>query len=103
MHRPTVIALACALAAAPAAAQSPATVDLPSTTLVVSPDTTRVYRFGIPAQPLADALADFGRQSGLRLEFADASASAVQATAVMGSLTAPAALRTLLAGTGFEA
>ena len=103
MHRPTVIALACALAAAPAAAQSTATVDLPSSTLVVSPDTTRVYRFGIPVQPLADALADFGRQTGLRVEFADASASAVQATAVMGSLTAPAALRTLLTGTGFEA
>lgn len=103
MHRPTLIALACALAAAPAAAQSAATADLPSPTLGVSLDTTRVYRFAIPGQPLANALGDFGRQTGLRVEFADAGPLAVQATAVFGSLTAPAALRTLLTGTGFEA
>lgn len=103
MHRPTLIALACALAAPPAAPQSAPTAELPSRTLVVSPDTTRVYRFAIPAQPLPDALADFGRQSGLRVEFADANASAVRATAVMGALTAPAALRALLTGTGFQA
>ena len=101
MRRLCLIALACGLAASPAAAQGAASA-LPFT-LVASPDTIRVYRFDIPAQPLPDALADFARQSALRVEFADASASAVRTSAVVGSLTAPAALRALLAGTGFEA
>src|SRR5688500_329683 len=98
-----LIVVAGILATSPAAAQSAATAAIPTFTLVVSADTTRVYRFDIPAQPLPDALADFGRQSRLRVELADAGASAVRTTAVSGSLTAPAALRALLTGTGFEA
>ncbi len=101
MRRSTVIALACALAAAaPAAAQRAVTLSLP---LAAGTDTTRVYRFDIPAQPLGDALADFARQTGLRLELPDPGANSVHATAVSGSLTAPAALRALLVETGFEA
>ncbi len=100
MLRSTVIALACALAASPAAAQQALTASLPS---IASADTTRVYRFDIPAQPLGDALADFARQTGLEVELSDPTANSVQATAVSGSLTAPAALRALLAETGFDA
>ena len=66
-------------------------------------DTTRVYRFDIPAQTLASALTDFERQSGLHVEIAGDEVASVQAAAVSGSLTAPAALRALLSGTGFEA
>jgi catecholate siderophore receptor len=98
-----LIGLVGILATSPAAAQSAVTAAFPSVTLIVRPDTTRVYRFDIPAQSLPDALADFGRQSGLRVELADAGASAVRTTAVVGSLTAPAGLRALLTGTGFEA
>jgi catecholate siderophore receptor len=97
----TLLALACLLVASSTAAQSAATATLPSFILAAPPDTTRQYRFDIPAQPLAEALADFGRQTGLRVELANV--SDVRTTAVVGSLTAPAALRTLLAGTGFEA
>jgi catecholate siderophore receptor len=100
MRRSNLVVLACALAASPIAAQSRATA-LSRLTVVVPGDTARVYRFDIPAQPLAEALRDFGRQSGLRVELADV--SDVRTTSVVGSLTAPAALRTLLVGTGFEA
>jgi catecholate siderophore receptor len=100
MRRSTLIALACALAASPAAAQRAVTVGLPT---LASADTTRVYRFDIPAQPLGDALVNFGRQTGLRMELPDPSATSVQASAVSGSFTAPAALRALLAETGLEA
>ncbi|HJR67310.1 MAG TPA: TonB-dependent siderophore receptor [Gemmatimonadaceae bacterium] len=100
MRRSTLIALACTLAVSPAAAQRAVAISLPST---AGTDTTRVYRVAIPAQPLSDALADFARQTGLRVELSDHGAGSVQATAINGSLTAPAALRALLAGTGFEA
>lgn len=100
MRRSIIITLALALAASPAAAQRAATLSLPP---AAGTDTTRVYRFDIPAQPLGDALADFARQTGLRMEVPDPSANSVQASAVSGSLTAPAALRALLAETGLEA
>jgi catecholate siderophore receptor len=101
MRRVLLIALASGLAASPAASQRPALPTLPFTLVV--PDTTRVYRVDIPVQPLPDALADFARQTGLRVELADADAPSVRAAGVSGSFTAPAALRALLAGTGFEA
>src|SRR5688572_9307232 len=94
------VALALALAASPAAAQRAVSIGLPR---LAGADTTRVYRLDIPAQPLGDAIADLERQTGLRIELAQPDASSVQAGAVRGSLTAPAALRALLAGTGFEA
>jgi catecholate siderophore receptor len=103
MRRPSLIALACALIASPAAGQRAASTSVVPFAVVVPSDTTRVYRFDIPAQPLSDALMDFRRQSGLRVEVAEEGRFTVQTTAVTGSFTAPAALRTLLVGTGFEA
>jgi catecholate siderophore receptor len=95
--------LACAVTASPAAAQRAASPALVPFTLVVPSDTTRVYRFDIPAQPLSDALADFARQTRLRVELTEEGRLEVGTTAVVGPFTAPAALRILLTGTGFEA
>ncbi|HJU68317.1 MAG TPA: TonB-dependent siderophore receptor [Gemmatimonadaceae bacterium] len=95
------IALALVLATAPAAAQRAATIRLRS--LAAPGDTTRVYRFDIPAQSLSDALADFARQTGLRVELSETSVGSIQTPGVSGALTAPAGLRALLAGTGLEA
>ena len=97
------LSLALALAIATAAhAQSPATTAVTSIAMAAA-DTGRVYRFDIPAQALPEALADFGRVTGLFIELADTTAQAVSSAPVAGSLTASAALRTLLSGTGFAA
>jgi catecholate siderophore receptor len=99
--RSLLIALALVSATGPATAQRAATIRLQ---LLATPaDTTRVYRLDIPAQPLGDALGDFARQTGLRVELSDTSATSVHSVAVSGALTAPAALRVLLGGTGLEA
>jgi catecholate siderophore receptor len=103
MRRTVPIMLACAVTASPAAAQRAASPALVPFTLVVPSDTTRVYRFDIPAQPLSDALADFARQTRLRVELTEEGRLEVGTTAVVGPFTAPAALRILLTGTGFEA
>ena len=100
MRRTSLIALAVALAASPAAAQRAVSIALPHP---AGPDTTRVYRLDIPAQSLGNALADFERQTGLRVEVTDDSGRSIPTSRVSGSLTAPAALRALLTGTGFEA
>jgi iron complex outermembrane receptor protein len=56
--------------------------------------------FNIPAQPLADALVQFGYQSGLQVA-ADGNATAAgTSTAVSGNLTPQQALTRLLTGTG---
>src|SRR5687768_16534045 len=86
MRRVPLVALACALATSSAASQRPAIPTLPFALVV--PDTTRVYRFDIPAQSLIDALADFARQAGVRVELADADAPAARTAGVAGSLTA---------------
>lgn len=57
-------------------------------------------RFEIPAQSLADALALFGRQSGLQVTASDAIVSGKSNTAVRGNIAPAAALSQLLAGTG---
>jgi catecholate siderophore receptor len=103
MRRSFLIALACAVVASPAAAQRAASTSFVPRGLVISSDTTRVYRVDIPAQPLSDALADFSRQTRLRVEVDEDGRLTVQTTAVSGSFTAPTALRRLLIGTGFEA
>ncbi|MGP1253553.1 MAG: TonB-dependent receptor domain-containing protein [Kiloniellales bacterium] len=56
--------------------------------------------FDIPAQPLFDALALFGRQSGLQVSVDAELVRDVQSPGVTGSLSAEQALRRLLAGTG---
>jgi len=56
--------------------------------------------FNIPAQPLAQALTQFGRQSGLQVAV-DAAAVAGKSTAgVSGTMSAQSALQQILAGTG---
>jgi catecholate siderophore receptor len=102
MARIPLAALVCALATSAVAAQPAIDVGA-SPPVAAQSDTTRVYRFDIPAQSLAAALTDFERQSGLHVEIAGDAVASVRAAAVAGSLTAPAALRALLSGTGFEA
>ncbi|HEU5183010.1 MAG TPA: TonB-dependent siderophore receptor [Gemmatimonadaceae bacterium] len=88
--------------AAPVAAQSlPISAPLPIT--IASADTTKVYRFEIPSRPVAAALTDFARQTGLRVDLVDSTAPDARSTAVAGMYTAPAALRVLLTGTSLAA
>jgi hemoglobin/transferrin/lactoferrin receptor protein len=61
---------------------------------------TRTY--DIPAQPLANALKAFGRQSGLQISLAAEAARGVTSTAVSGRFTAEAGLAKLLSGTGIS-
>ena len=57
-------------------------------------------RFDIPAQPLADALAEFGRQAGLQVTLEASIVEGLFAPAVSGTMPPEAALRQLLAGSG---
>ena len=59
-------------------------------------------RFEIAAQPLSDALAQFGRQSGAQLVFAPALVQSLRSNAVHGSRDVAAALAELLRGTGLQ-
>ncbi len=56
--------------------------------------------FDIPAQPLADALTEFGRQSGLRVTVDAALVRGLSSPAVAGAMAPEDALRQLLNGTG---
>jgi|AGTN01.1.fsa_nt_gi TonB-dependent siderophore receptor len=58
------------------------------------------YAFAIPAKPLAQALDDFGRVTGLSVVYTTGAPSALTAPAVSGNLTATQALQRLLAGSG---
>lgn len=60
----------------------------------------RHYAFNIPAQPLTDALASFGRQSGMQVSIDGDVARGVSSAGVNGSMSAEQALARLLAGTG---
>ncbi len=66
-------------------------------------DTTVRIRFNIPEQPLARALADFSRQSSVRVRVDLAAASSARSRPVSGALNAAEALRRLLDGTGLAA
>lgn len=68
----------------------------------ITPDTTLLYRLDIPAEPLREALVALSRQTGLRVE-AEAVASSARSRVVLGTLTAPAALRAMLDGSGYGA
>jgi iron complex outermembrane recepter protein len=57
-------------------------------------------QFNIPAQPLADALTEFGRQSGLRVTVDAALVRGLSSPAVSGAMAPEDALRQLLNGTG---
>ncbi|MGZ5907452.1 MAG: TonB-dependent receptor plug domain-containing protein, partial [Reyranella sp.] len=56
--------------------------------------------FDIPAQPLADALAMFGRQSGWQVSYTPDIVQGMRSSAVMGTHTPATALSLLLAETG---
>ncbi|GEP59995.1 TonB dependent/Ligand-Gated channel TonB [Reyranella soli] len=65
-----------------------------------APATAQQLPFDIPAQPLADALAMFGRQSGWQLSYPQDIAPGARSSAVAGSHTPATALSLLLSGTG---
>ena len=58
--------------------------------------------FAIPAGPLPDVLAAFGRQSGLQISYLPEVARGVRSPGVSGQLPAGRALANLLAGTGLS-
>ncbi|MGE8250780.1 MAG: STN domain-containing protein, partial [Stenotrophomonas bentonitica] len=59
-------------------------------------------RFDIPAQPLADALRAYMRQSGVQVAYPAALAEGVISSPVTGQMDAPAALLRLLQGSGLS-
>jgi catecholate siderophore receptor len=106
--RASLVALAAALAAAsfPAAAHAEPVAPAgraEGALQVADADTTRRLPFDIPAQPLARALHEFGRQADLRVSLDGTAAAGVRSAAVAGTFTAAQALRVLLAGTGYQA
>lgn len=58
--------------------------------------------FNIPAQPLANALNAFGRQSGLQVTLSAETSRGVRSNAVIGAFTPQQALASLLQGTGIS-
>lgn len=60
----------------------------------------RNVTFDIAAQPLADALTQFGHQSGMQVSADDAAISGIRANAVSGTLAPADALRQMLRDTG---
>lgn len=61
---------------------------------------SRTAVFDIAAQPLAQALTAFGRQSGMQIAVDTAAVTGKTSAGVSGSMTAEQALRQLLAGSG---
>ena len=59
---------------------------------------TELRRYNIPAQPLSEALIEFGKQSGLQVTTGSALVAGKQAPSVSGTLSAEQALNRLLAG-----
>ncbi|HVX66491.1 MAG TPA: TonB-dependent siderophore receptor [Bryobacteraceae bacterium] len=59
-----------------------------------------VYRFEIPAGPLASVMASFQRQTGLKLNASEEGIGDIPSPGVTGVLTADLALQKLLEGTG---
>jgi iron complex outermembrane receptor protein len=62
----------------------------------------RTATFDIPAQPLAQALTAFGRQSGMQIAVDSAAVAGKTSGAVSGSMTSEQALRQLLTGSGLS-
>ncbi|MEA3390824.1 TonB C-terminal domain-containing protein [Sphingopyxis indica] len=60
-------------------------------------------RYDIPAQPVAQAIAEFATVSGVNIIYRQSLAGARQSTPLSGVYAAPAALRHLLQGTGLSA
>lgn len=67
-----------------------------------APVSAATRAFDIPAQPLANALRAFGRQSGLQVSLPAEAARGANSAAVSGTLSTEAALSQLLSGTGLS-
>ena len=63
-----------------------------------TPASTELRRYNIPAQPLSEALIEFGKQSGLQVTTGSVLVEGKQAPSVSGTLSAEQALNQLLAG-----
>jgi catecholate siderophore receptor len=103
MRLTVLLGAGCLLCGTQAVAQAPRSVLALSALAPIPGDTTASIRFNIPAQPLSDALRAFSRQAAVRVQLDVSAAAGVQSHAVSGALTAPEALRQLLAGTGLTA
>ncbi|HEU4884604.1 MAG TPA: TonB-dependent siderophore receptor [Longimicrobium sp.] len=103
MRLTVLLGAGCLLCGTQAAAQAPRSTLSLSALAPIPGDTTASIRFNIPAQPLSDALRAFSRQAAVRVQLDVSAAAGVQSHAVTGALTAPEALRQLLAGTGLAA
>jgi catecholate siderophore receptor len=66
-------------------------------------DSSRVRRFDIPAMPVAAALEEYARQSGVRVVADSAALTRARTQPLVAALPAPVALRRLLDGTGLAA
>lgn len=64
------------------------------------PSVSGARAFDIPAQPLRDALGQFGRQAGLPVSFASATSAGLRSQPVKGTMAPDEALTRLLGGTG---
>lgn len=73
-----------------------------STAPAPSPVAASVFVLDIPAQPLASALAAFGRQTGLQVAFPSEVSRGVLSSAVVGRYSGADGLARLLAGTGLS-
>ena len=63
---------------------------------------TELRRYNIPAQPLSEALIQFGQQAGLQVTADSSLVKGKRASSVNGSLSMQQALNQLLAGTGLR-
>ncbi|HLL82641.1 MAG TPA: TonB-dependent siderophore receptor [Longimicrobium sp.] len=95
MRQIILLGAACVLSSAPLAAQSGASTPL-------SAEASATIRFQIPAQPLADALREFGRQAGVPVRADLAAAAGVRSRPLAGAYTAEEALARLVEGTGLR-
>jgi iron complex outermembrane receptor protein len=99
----TILSVLALVSASPASAEEAvwSREDL-SLQTAQTPAANALVHFDIPAKPLADALMAFGAQSGLQVTMNSAIAAGKQSTPVVGEMTAEAALKLLLSGSGIS-
>jgi catecholate siderophore receptor len=96
----SLLATPCALAQVPTSTSAD---PFTHSALGTASDTTLRFRLDIPEQPLRQALTTFSRQTGVRVEIEGSVAAEPRSSSVSGTMTAPAAIRVMLDGTGFSA
>lgn len=96
---PTLLAL-CISAAVGFSA--PASMAQEAATSATTTANREARNYSIPAQPLSEALIQFGRQSGLQVSAESGLVRGKQAAAVSGNLSVEQALSRLLGGTGLR-